>query len=278
MRLRAAWLCACVVFLSISTASHAHDCPDKHGALGTARILEVDTSKGPLFGRLQYKTTLPLERKEVVLTFDDGPHERYTEQILAILDAECVRATFFPVGFRSVMFPHILRAMVEGGHTIGNHTWSHPGNLARLSKSAAIRQVERGFRALQTATGEAPAPFLRFPGLNHSSVLRHYAAKRGYAIFSTDIGTDDWRGIGPKRIIHGTMRRLRQRGSGIILFHDIKRATVQAMPGFLRQLKSEGYRIVHIVPKPGGHWVEKPALAATSRESRQGRESKARRN
>ncbi|MEO6381753.1 MAG: polysaccharide deacetylase family protein, partial [Nitrobacter sp.] len=87
---------ALLVFVAWTTAAWASDCPRKD-TLGTARILEVDAAKYPRVGLKSFPQTLPLDDKEVVLTFDDGPAAT-TRWILDALARECVLATFFQVG------------------------------------------------------------------------------------------------------------------------------------------------------------------------------------
>ncbi|MBM7487901.1 hypothetical protein JOE52_006883 [Bradyrhizobium canariense] len=79
------------------TGAGAADCPRKD-ALGTSRVLVVDAKTYPRVGLKSFPQTLPLADHEVVLTFDDGPQPPYTEEVLAALAQECVRATFFLVG------------------------------------------------------------------------------------------------------------------------------------------------------------------------------------
>jgi peptidoglycan/xylan/chitin deacetylase (PgdA/CDA1 family) len=233
--------------MSVTPAS-ASNCVNNPDALGVSRVLKIDTSNGPRFGTLQYKQTLDLQPKEVVLTFDDGPHPKNTQRVLAALKMECVKATFFPVGTMVQSYPEILQTVADEGHTIGTHSWSHP-NVGRMSLARATNQIERGFRTINAAVDQKIAPFFRFPGLNDSNIAKAYATKRGYAIFSTDVSSDDWRGIGANTIIRRTMARLNQKQSGIILFHDTKFATATAVPALLRALKKGGYKIVHIVPE-----------------------------
>lgn len=249
MRNLVASLVACLTFLAAETSVAAGDCPHNPDALGVTRVLEVDTTGGPLIGSLQYDQTLDLGPKEVVLTFDDGPHPKNTVRILKALDQECVKATFFPVGVWAKHVPHILQMVADRGHTIGAHTWSHPSSLARLSFGAARNQIERGFKAVSEIVGAPIAPFFRFPGLNDSRALNAYASKRNYAVFSCDIGTDDWRGIGADAILQRTLARLERRGSGIILFHDTRSTTADVIPALLQALKEGGYKIVHLVPR-----------------------------
>jgi len=231
------------------TPARASECLNNPDAIGVSRVLKIDTSRGPRFGTLQYKQTLDLGPKEVVLTFDDGPHGHNTQRVLAALKKECVKATFFTVGIMVQHNSDALQAIADQGHTIGAHSWSHPRNLGRMGAARATTQIERGFRAINAAVNIQIAPFFRFPGLNDSNALNAYAAKRGYAVFSTDVSSDDWRGIGARAIIRRTMARLNQKQGGIILFHDTKYATAAAIPALLRALKKGGYKIVHIVPE-----------------------------
>lgn len=248
MRIVVAGCMLCAFALMNAPSVLAGECTGNSDALGVSRILEIDTSSGPLFGTLQYQDTLSLEPNEVVLTFDDGPHPQNTRQVLAALEKECVKATFFPLGVMAEQFPDVLREVSAGGHTIGAHSWSHP-NFLRLPASRATTQIERGFRAVRAAADTEIAPFFRFPGLNDSKAMKRYAATRGIAVFSTDISSDDWRGIGPSTIIRRTMARTRRQSKGIMIFHDTKRATAAALPQLLRELKTNGFKVVHIVPK-----------------------------
>src|SRR5437667_10707742 len=99
----------------------AADCP-RPDALGTSRTLVVDAKEHPLIGSMQYRETLPLNDGEVVLTFDDGPLPKHSNQILEILAAQCVKATFFTVGRMAQANPEGVRKLRDAGHTIATHT------------------------------------------------------------------------------------------------------------------------------------------------------------
>jgi len=249
MRNLVASVSVCVLLVAGGSSASASECLHNRDAIGVSRVIEIDTSNGPRFGTLQYKQTIELAPMEVVLTFDDGPHKINTNRVLNALWDECVKATFFPVGTMAEHHPEVLQAVADQGHTIGSHTWSHPINIRRLTDAKAAAQIERGFRTINAVVDIPIAPFFRFPGLNHSKVMKAYAERRGYAIFSTDVGSDDWKKIGARTIIQRTMARLKQKKGGIVLFHDTKRATAAALPKFLKALKNGGYKVVHIVPK-----------------------------
>src|SRR5258708_5525793 len=107
--------------LTAQTAS-ATDCPGQPDAIGTSRTLVVDPREHPRIGTMQYPETLPLEDHEVVLTFDDGPLPRNSNQILDILASECVKPTFFQIGRIAHVYPVAVRNLRDAGHSIGSHT------------------------------------------------------------------------------------------------------------------------------------------------------------
>ncbi len=243
MPLALAMCCANVAYASTDDCEHAD-------VIGTHRVLEVDTRDGPKFGQLHYQDTVALDEREVVLTFDDGPSRDATARILAALARHCVKATFFQVGIWARHRQAIARQVADAGHTLGAHTWSHPPDLSELSFPDALGQVERGFAGISKAVGRPIAPFLRYPGLNDSSALNAYAAQRGIAVFSCDVATDYWRGIGAQAIVERTLANLRRAGNrGIILFHDTKLPTADALPLLFERLREGGFRIVHLVAK-----------------------------
>ena len=82
------------------------------------------------------------EQRKVWLTFDDGPHPIYTSKILDILGRRNIPATFFMIGERMEQFPHITRRVVEEGHGIGNHSYTH-ARLTTLDRSAVLSELER---------------------------------------------------------------------------------------------------------------------------------------
>lgn len=245
------------------SAAAAGDCPGNPKALGVSRVLEVDTTAGPKFGRFQYPTTLALEPGEVVLTFDDGPRAATTLSILRSLDAECVKATFFPIGRLAVEEPDVVREVAAHGHTIGSHTWSHTYGLGEMSLDQAEREIEKGFAASRYAAGAPVAPFFRYPGLKETRAMNAYLASRNVAIFSFDIGSDDWMRLPARGILRKTLSRLERRRRGIILMHDIHESTAAALPVLLAELKKRGFRVVQIVPRQADAVAETPGKTPT---------------
>jgi peptidoglycan/xylan/chitin deacetylase (PgdA/CDA1 family) len=226
---------------------------DKPGGMGLARIVEIDTTGGPGFGFEHFKQYDFLRDKEVVLTFDDGPWPGNTPAVLKALTDECLKATFFEIGKHASWHPEITKQVIAAGMTVGTHTWSHQ-DLARNPYAKDIEQakaeIEMGFSGVHLAAGGGKlAPFFRFPALQHPPQLMSYLAERNIGVFSTDIDSRDFKLHKPEEVIKSVMSQLEKHGKGIILMHDFKRHTAEAMPELIRQLKAGGYKVVHMVPK-----------------------------
>jgi peptidoglycan/xylan/chitin deacetylase (PgdA/CDA1 family) len=231
-------------------AQAAPACPGHPDALGTSRTLVVDPRQYPIIGAMQYGKTLPLEDHEVVLTFDDGPLPKYSYQVLDILAAQCVKATFFLVGRQANANPEGVRKVRDAGHTVATHTQNHPGNMSRLPLDRAQKEIEDGIASVTAALGDGsqPAPFFRIPGLGRSDVIEEYGEAKGLQIWSADFPADDWRHVSSQRVYDLAIQRLEAKGKGILLLHDIQARTVAALPRILNELKTRGYRVVHVVP------------------------------
>ena len=237
------------------TSAAAAQCP-RPDSLGTSRILAVDPAATPRVGLKSFPQTLPLAQKEVVLTFDDGPFPPTTTRILAALDKECVRATFFLIGKHAAANPVLVKRIAAEGHTIGHHSYSHP-NMQQTAPDSAIRDIERGIAADEIALGgretTTPAtPFFRFPYFAATPALLDLMQSRRIAVFGADLWASDWNPMTPRQQLELVTARLAEAGRGIILFHDPKAQTAAMMPDFLRYLRVNGYKIVHLVPAVAG--------------------------
>jgi peptidoglycan/xylan/chitin deacetylase (PgdA/CDA1 family) len=218
-------------------------------ALGVSRTVVIDTTGGPGFGFLQYKQMDFLTDKEVVLTFDDGPWPT-TPSVLKSLAEECTRATFFPVGKHSTYHPEILKQVAAAGHTVGSHTWSHAHlDSKKLTEAQVREEVEKGFSAIKLAIGGNPAPFFRYPGLQHTQASLEYLGTRNIAMFSADIDSFDFKSRDAAQIVNTVMTKLDKQGKGIILMHDLQKLTAEALPTLLRRLKAGGYKVVQMRAK-----------------------------
>ncbi|WP_035722147.1 polysaccharide deacetylase family protein [Bradyrhizobium sp. ARR65] len=225
-------------------------CP-RNDALGTSRILEVDAASFPRVGLKSFPQTLPLQDKEVVLTFDDGPWPPTTRKVLQALAQECVHATFFLIGRSASEFPDLVKRIAAEGHTIGHHTWSHP-SLKRIPPDEAAAQIERGIaadeKALHGVASPTPStPFFRFPGFESTPATLDLLQSHGILVFGADLWASDWQELTAQQELALLIKRLKAAQKGIILLHDTKARTAAMLPAFLRYLRENGYRVVQVV-------------------------------
>ncbi|GAU67207.1 hypothetical protein SSP35_04_02900 [Streptomyces sp. NBRC 110611] len=191
--------------------------------------------------------TLGADRREVFLTFDDGPHPRYTPQILRILRRHGVRATFFVIGENAVEFPGLLRAIAEDGHAVANHTWSHP-QLTGLPPDAVRGELGRTSELIDDVLGAAPdlarAPYGAWDDVSLSICNELGMSPVGWATDSLD-----WTLPGAEYIADAVLAGIRP--GAIVLAHDgggPRRQTVEALRWYLPRLLDDGYRPVPIEP------------------------------
>jgi peptidoglycan/xylan/chitin deacetylase (PgdA/CDA1 family) len=239
-----------LAFAGAAAPAFAAECPGNPDALGTSRVITVDPAEHARIGAMQYHESLPLEDKEVVLTFDDGPLPPYTNRVLETLAAECVKATFFMVGRQARTFPEMVRRVYNEGHTVASHSQNHPRIFTRLAMAAAENEIDQGRESVAAALGDerAMAPFFRFPGLGRSANIEEYLTTHGLMTWSADFLADDWRRITAKQVLARALDRLDRRRKGVLLLHDIQPRTALALPVLLKELKARGYRIVHVMP------------------------------
>ncbi|TMJ22925.1 MAG: polysaccharide deacetylase family protein [Alphaproteobacteria bacterium] len=243
-------LCLGLLLGLAAQSASAADCPGHPDAIGTSRTLVVDPREHPRIGTMQYPETLPLRDHEVVLTFDDGPLPRNSNQVLQVLADNCVKATFFTIGQQALANPEGVRKLAAAGHTIGTHTQDHPLTMDRMPIEKARQEIDGGIASVSAALSDPTmlAPFFRIPGLLRAEGVEEYLASRGIQVWSADFLADDWHHISSSRVFDLAIKRLEETGKGILLLHDIQARTAAALPRILHEMKVRGYHIVHVVP------------------------------
>jgi peptidoglycan/xylan/chitin deacetylase (PgdA/CDA1 family) len=243
-------LCLGLVSGLAAQSALAADCPGHPDAIGTERTIVVDPRAHPRIGTMQYPETLPLRDHEVVLTFDDGPLPRNSDQVLQTLADNCVKATFFLIGEQARANPEGVRKLVAAGHTIGTHSQTHPLTFHKMPIEQAEKQINDGIASVSAALSDPTviAPFFRIPGLLRADGVEEYLAAQGIQVWSADFLADDWHRISSARVYDLAMKRLDAMGKGILLLHDIQARTAAALPKILHDMKARGYKIVQVVP------------------------------
>jgi peptidoglycan/xylan/chitin deacetylase (PgdA/CDA1 family) len=219
-------------------------------ALGISRTVEVDTTGGPGFGFQHFKQLDFLADHEVVLTFDDGPWQGHTQAVLKALADECTTGVFFAIGKHATYYPDVLKQVAAAGHTVGTHTWSHANlNKKGMTEQQQKDEIEKGVSAVAWALGALPAPFFRFPELQHPPGMVTYLGERNVAIFSCDLDSFDFKAQKPEQVVETVMGKLAKQGKGLILMHDFQKHTGEALPTLLARLKAEGFKVVAMKAK-----------------------------
>jgi peptidoglycan-N-acetylglucosamine deacetylase len=179
----------------------------------------------------------------VAMTFDDGPSAKLTPELLDILAAHHIHATFFVIGENAAVHPEILQRAVREGHEIGNHSWSHPA-FTKMSDAKVRTELQKTDDAIKTALGGRPV-LMRPPyGSITPRQKRWINDEFGYRIILWDVDPLDWKRPGPSVITSRIVKETRP--GSIILSHDIHPGTIKAMPETFDQLQAKGFKFVTV--------------------------------
>lgn len=212
--------------------------------VSAATVQPIDYTR--LFPHVFTRKGPPL--REVALTFDDGPDNVYTPQILAILQREHVKATFFIVGQQAERHPQMMARIVRAGHAIGNHTFDHP-DLARISLSHMNWEVTRTERDIARLTGQ-PNKWVRPPYGSVNARVLAAIGRMGYQAVNWSVDSNDWQGLSAAQIEHNIVGSVFP--GAIILQHcagstnENLKGTVAALPVVIHALRARGYSFVTV--------------------------------
>lgn len=185
----------------------------------------------------------PTNRRAVAFTFDDGPDDVWTPQILAVLTQLGIKGTFLCVGARVAQNPQVVQEMVKAGHVVGNHSWDHP-NFTKISISEVRSQIERTADEIARVTSVRPRFFRPPYGALNEAVIEE-VIRLQYKILFWNVDSLDWSGITAQQVEANVLAHV---GPGsIILMHsaggrgESLEDTVRALPKVVSTLRNEGY-------------------------------------
>lgn len=186
----------------------------------------------------------------IYLTFDDGPGG-YTDDILAILAKNNIKATFF-VTNQFPKYQSMIKKEYEAGHTVAVHTYSHSWSIYN-SVDAYLEDFNKINNIIYEQTGQY-AKYFRFPGGSSNTVSKKHSTgimtklanvmtENGYIYFDWNVDSGDThKNNTPTYIINNIKKYVNGNGSYIILMHDIKKNTLAALPSVISYLKGRGYK------------------------------------
>lgn len=191
--------------------------------------------------------TVPTNSKLVALTYDDGPYPEYTPKVLDVLKQYNVKATFFMIGKEMEQHPEIVKRVIAEGHAIGNHTYSHPRNLEKLSSEKIKWELEKCEKLIEQFTGQRAHIFRPPRGMINGDVAR-ITEEEGYWTILWTVSADHHDAPTPIDMAY-RVKKIMKNG-GIILAHDgtfkSRWKDVAATPLIIQELRKEGYKFVTI--------------------------------
>ena len=200
---------------------------------------------------------------EIVFTFDDGPNPKTTPLVLDLLAKRHIHAVFFLVGemagSHNPKVPALIQRILRDGHVIGTHTMTHK-DLCRVSEPAAVRDLDDGKAIIEQVAG-VPTAWFRTPYGARCERIERLLAERHLAHFHWDLDPQEWKhGNAARTVRYVTGELGRASGREVLLMHDIKQATVQALPKIFDWIDAENARRAKSHKQPI-RIVAAPALA-----------------
>ena len=176
-------------------------------------------------------------KKQIFLTFDDGPDDVITDQVLDLLRLHNAKATFFNIGKKNVQHPTLLEKIIKEGHSIGSHTYNHLSGYA-TDFNTYINDVEKSLLTCNTDIFRPPYGFITFRQFRY--------LRKKYRIYIWNKGSNDHCGTIDDLDMHIASICTNTKSGDIILFHDTKEhadLTLKILPRYLEYLSNEGYEM-----------------------------------
>lgn len=215
-------------------------------------ITATVTTKEPVDNIVQYYNVNSNGDKVIALTFDDGPWDKQTDEILDILEQNDAKATFFTVGQCISGHEKELQRAASMGCEIGTHTWDHAEgsgegvSLIKMSTDERKQEVQKGLEAIKNATGQEASTIFRCPGGNFDTSVATDLEGIVTAEIGWNVDTTDWKKPGADVIA----QRIQSGGPGnIILMHDgggDRSQTIEGLRQALPKLKEQGYSFITV--------------------------------
>lgn len=188
----------------------------------------------------------------IAITFDDGPTPGVTDVVLKELEKHNLRATFFMIGKKAELYPSLAKSVVDAGHEVANHSYTHP-NLLRMSPAKVEYELEKAQEAISNATGKTPLWFRPPYGAFNKKAQGHIPLSKGLGIVYWSVDPRDWSRPGASTI---ASRVISQTTPGsIILLHDLHSQTAEAVPSIFSELQEKTFAFANLTRFLGKPYV-----------------------
>lgn len=178
-------------------------------------------------------------KKQVALTFDDGPHKKVTDLILAVLQKHNAKATFFVLGQNVASLPDVLQRVHEQGHEIGNHSWGHR-NLTKLTAEELSKEMNDTNEQIYSVIGQYPTIYRPPFGAINDQVRQ--AIPMIPVLWNVD--TMDWHHKTPAKTLENVKQQAKD--NTILLMHDIYEESYEALDAVITYLEQQDYEFVTV--------------------------------
>jgi peptidoglycan/xylan/chitin deacetylase (PgdA/CDA1 family) len=213
-----------------------------HAALAPEQTVPADRDGNSRADSLGEIWRVQTDRKEIALTFDDGPYPFYTPLLLHELERSHAVATFFLVGRSSQEFPELVQQIVADGDEVGNHTFNHY-KLTKLTTSEIAQQISADGEFLEPFVGH-PITLFRPPYGRYDHRVVALAHAMGYETVFWNNSPEDTKNISPSLLVSRVIAHATP--GGIVLLHNGQYKTVEALPVIIDSLRARGYTFVTV--------------------------------
>lgn len=178
-------------------------------------------------------------KKQIAITFDDGPHPSYTNELLKILEDNKAKSTFFMLGLNVQLYPDVVKNVSDSGNEIALHGHSHT-SFTRMNLTNILEEIEQTNKAIEKITNKTTT-LVRPP---YGSINSEIKTKIDYSYILWNIDTNDWKTRDVDTIVAHVLEEVHD--GCIILFHDIFKSSIEAVEILLPILYLEGYQFVDV--------------------------------
>lgn len=191
------------------------------------------------------KSISSVDSEGIVLTFDDGPHPRYTPEILKILDQFNIKAVFFMIGKEVEKYPDLVREVVRRGHVVGNHSHNHSNMISFFRAKKLMADFKKSQTTIVKTIGFLPM-LIRPPFGATNPMYFKFLRETGLTSLGWKVRSFDTKETKPVEFINNTIEKITQNKGALCLFHDTQELTVETLPKIIEGVLSKGMEIVSL--------------------------------